>query len=102
MPVDDDDWFAPGLAQALERGMGDHLGCYWPSRFLELPISLSHRLGLIRRTLFPSTKPRWLCTTNNYAIVYGRKTADLLDSHVRATHWFLAHPSAVVHIGPAT
>jgi hypothetical protein len=99
VPVDDDDWFAPGLAQTLERSMGDHLGCYWPSRFLEVPISLLHRLGQIRRTLFPSTKPRWLCTTNNYAIVYGPKTADLLNSHVRASHWFLAHPSAVIHIG---
>jgi len=99
VPADDDDWFAPGLAEALEKSLGEHLGCYWPSRFLEVPISLPHRLGLIRRTLFPSTKPRWLCTTNNYAVVYGPKTAGLLNSHVRASQWFLAHPSDVIHIG---
>lgn len=98
VPVDDDDWFAPGLAGELRKSLSDYSGCYWPSRFLELPISLPHRLGLIRRKLFPSMKPRWLCTTNNYAVVYGPKTADLLSSHVRASHWFLAHPSVVIRI----
>jgi len=98
VPVDDDDWFAPGLAAALEKSMSDHSGCYWPSRFLEVPISFPHRLGLIRKSLFPSTKPRWLCTTNNYAVVYGPKTADLLSSHVRASQWFFAHPSEVIRI----
>ena len=99
VPVDDADWFAPGMAEALEKSMSDRSGCYWPSRFLEAPISLPHRLGLIRRALLPSTKPRWLCTTNNYAIVYGPKTADLLNSHVRASQWFLAHPSDVIRMG---
>lgn len=98
VPVDDDDWFAPGLADLLEKSTGDHSGCFWPSRFLELPISLPHRLGLIRKRLFPSTRPRWLCTTNNYAVVYGPTTADLLNSHVRASKWFLAHPSDVIRI----
>jgi hypothetical protein len=99
VPVDDDDWFAPGMAEALEKSMRGHSGCYWPSRFLEVPISLPHRFGLIRKALFPSTKPRWLCTTNNYAVVYGPKTSDLLNSHVRASQWFLAHASDVIRIG---
>ena len=98
VPVDDDDWFAPDLAEAIEKGISDRSGCYWPSRFLELPISLTHRLSLIRRALFPSTKPYWLCTTNNYAVVYGPRTADLLNSHVRASRWFLAHPSDVIRL----
>ena len=99
VPVDDDDWFSPELAVTIEKSVGDHSGCYWPSRFLEVPISWPHRLGLLRRTLFPATRPRWLCTTNNYAVVYGPETSDLLISHVRASRWFLAHPSKVVHIG---
>jgi hypothetical protein len=98
VPVDDDDWFAPDLANVLEAGIAGHAGCYWPSRYLEVPISLSHRIGLIRRTLFPRTRPRWLCTTNNYAVVYGAETAGLLRGHIRATQWFLAHPAAVTRI----
>lgn len=98
VPVDDDDWFSPDLAGILEPSLAVHSGCHWPGRFLEVPVSLSHQLGLIRRTLFPRSRPRWLCTTNNYAVVYGTETADLLDSHIRATRWFLDHPSAVVRI----
>jgi len=98
VPADDDDWFAPGLSETLEKSMSDFSGCYWPSRFLEVPISLPHRLGLFRRRMFPSTRPRWLCTTNNYAVVYGPRTANLLGSHVRASQWFLAHSSDVVRI----
>jgi hypothetical protein len=98
VPVDDDDWFAPELARVLEQGMADHTGCCWPSRFLEVPISLPHQLGHIRQVLFPHTQPRWLCTSNNYAVVYGSETADQLVGHIRATRWFLAHPSAVAHI----
>jgi hypothetical protein len=99
VPVDDDDWFAPWLAQALERSMGDHLGCSWHRRFLEVATTLPHRLGMIRRALFPNTRGRWFCITNNYAVVYGPRTADLLNSHTRATQRFLAHPSEVFQIG---
>jgi hypothetical protein len=99
VPVDDDDWFAPGLAAVLEGTCDDgRFGCYWPSRFLEVPISFGHRLGLIRRALVPGTRPRWLCTTNNYAVRMRPETASLVDGHIQATRWFLAHPSAVQHI----
>ncbi len=99
VPVDDDDWFSPDLAKTLENGWDDRMGCYWPSRFLEVPISFPHRLGLIRKFLFPSTKPRWLCTTNNYAVRYCPETADLVRSHIRASRWFLSHPSDIAKIG---
>ena len=100
VPVDDDDWFAPGLARVIETSLGGgHSGCYWPSRFLELPISFGHRLGLIRRALFPGTPPRWLCTTNNYAVRMAPDTAPLINGHIQATRWFLANPSAVLAIG---
>jgi hypothetical protein len=98
VPADDDDWFAPDMAQVLQRYLCDCEGYYWPSRFLEVPLSPAHHLYLIRRKLFPFTKPYWLCTTNNYAVRYNSRTADLPHNHVVATQWFLAHPSVVKRI----
>jgi hypothetical protein len=96
VPVDDDDWFAPELGRVLQGHLAGGLaGCSWPSRFLEVPISTPHRLGLLARRIFPQRPPRWLCTTNNYAVVYGPETADLLNGHIRATNWFLANPGMV-------
>src|SRR5262249_10505011 len=88
-PVDDDDWFAPDLARALERAYdAQTLGYFWTSSFLEVPIDLGHRLGLLRRTLFPSTPPRWICTTNNYAVVKHRDAKPLLEKHTVASAHF--------------
>lgn len=88
LPVDDDDWFAPGVAGAVERALDTHAaGCFWPSTFLEVPIDFGHRLGLFRRALFPSTRPRWICTTNNYALVKSAETADPLRRHTQASRW---------------
>jgi hypothetical protein len=89
LPVDDDDWFAPSTARVLEHELDPSLlGCVWPSRWVEVPIDLHRRLGLIRRRLIPSTPVMWICTTNNYAI---RKTPDaepILTSHMQASRWF--------------
>jgi hypothetical protein len=98
VPTDDDDWFAPGLAGAIEAGAGRHLGCRWPSRFIEVPLTLRHRLGRLRRRLFPGTRPKWFCTTNNYALVHGAVPPELLDRHVFASRWFLEHPDAIRRI----
>lgn len=96
VPTDDDDWFVPELATTLERAIdGAHLGYYWPSEFLEIPTTLGHQLGLIRRAIFPGTPPKWRCTTNNYAITMSPAAAPLIDSHVGASHWFGANPGAV-------
>jgi hypothetical protein len=100
VPTDDDDWFAPGLAAALEASLdGARVGYYWPSAFIEVPISFRHRLGLINRAIFPSTPPKWLCTTNNYALVMGPETALLINSHVTASQWFVANPGMVKQLG---
>jgi hypothetical protein len=88
LPVDDDDWFAPDIASHLQEAYdGRARGCYWPSSFIELPIHFPHRLGLIRRRLFPRTPPKFICTTNNYAMVKGPGAKPLLESHLRASHW---------------
>jgi hypothetical protein len=100
VPADDDDWFSPRLAQVLGANIdGQHVGYYWPSEFIEVPISLAHRLGLIRRAIFPRTLPKWLCTTNNYAVVMRPETVALIGSHIQASGWFVAHADAVKRLG---
>jgi len=99
LPTDDDDWFAPHLADVLTPHLVEGArGYYWPSRFLEVPLSLPHRVTLAWRRVFPNTKPRWLCTTNNYAVVAHRETLPLLRTHVGASHWFIANAPAVRRI----
>jgi hypothetical protein len=89
LPVDDDDWFAPDIASVLE-GEDDArvTGYYWISSFIEVPTNLRHQLGLIRRRFFPRTRPRYICTTNNYALLKRAETKALLRSHGRASEWF--------------
>jgi hypothetical protein len=88
VPVDDDDWFAPNVGSVLERELGSgSLGCYWVSTFIEVPIRFRHRLYLIRRRIRPDTPPKWICTTNNYAMTKTAETEPLLASHVRASRW---------------
>jgi hypothetical protein len=89
LPVDDDDWFAPDAARALQRELDPGVtGYLWPSRWFEAPIDIRHKLYLVHRRLFPSTPPKWICTTNNYAVVKGPGAKALLGSHVGASRWF--------------
>jgi hypothetical protein len=98
LPVDDDDWFAPDVAAVLE-GQEDPRVCgyFWASSFIEVPIDFRHRLGLLCRALFPRTPPRWLCTTNNYAVVMGPETRGLLELHTSASRWFSGAGAARVN-----
>jgi len=96
VPTNDDDWFSPRLARTREAAINAHyVGYYWPSAFIEVPISLRHHLGRIRRAIFPRTPPQWLCTTNNYAVILRSETTPLIASHMQAIWWFVAHPYAV-------
>jgi len=97
LPVDDDDWFAPDIAEtltSLRAEAPDSLGFRWESSFLETPINIGHRLYLLRRRLL-GLAPLWFCTTNNYAIVKSAETEPLFLSHILASHWFLAHRDRV-------
>ncbi len=86
VPTDDDDWFSPHLASVLIAHVDDsRVGYHWPSRYLEVPIDFRHRLGRMRRRIFPRTPPQWLCTTNNYALVQRAETMPLLDGHMAAS-----------------
>jgi hypothetical protein len=88
LPVDDDDWFAPDIAAVLEREADPAAdGCYWASRWIEVPTRAGHRLYLARRRLLPWTPPKWVLTTNNYAMVKAGDAEALLGSHVKASRW---------------
>lgn len=94
LPVDDDDWFAPDAAAALERlwdGRGG--GCSWTSTFFEVPLNRRHAVGKVirRRAPWVPLKPMWRCTTNNYALVKAPGTRALAVSHMRAMDWFEQH-----------
>ena len=89
LPVDDDDWFAPDAARVLESEIDPEArGYLWTSRWIEVPISAGHRFYLTRRRLLPWTPPKWICTTNNYAMVKDREAKAILGNHITASHWF--------------
>jgi hypothetical protein len=88
VPVDDDDWFAPNLAQILERQWGSARGVWWNPRWIGVPADLGHRIYATRRALLPFTPAHWTCDTNNYAVVKDEESRTLLTSHVAATDWF--------------
>jgi hypothetical protein len=89
LPVDDDDWFAPDIVRVL-RGEFDPraVGYYWISSWVEVPTTLGHRLYLIQRRLLPWTPPKWIFTTNSYAMVKAGDVRWLLERHTEASRWF--------------
>jgi hypothetical protein len=98
-PVDDDDWFADDVGIVLEKAREDgRHGYRWNSSFLEVPIDLGHRLYLLKRRLF-RTPPKWVCTTNNYAILKSHHSEPLFRSHIRASEWFQSHPEEIKELG---
>ena len=99
LPVDDDDWFAENVGIALEKARDDRRHGYrWHSSFLEVPIDFGHRLYLLKRRLF-RTPPKWICTTNNYAVLKSNYSEPLFRSHIRASEWFQSHPEDVREVG---
>lgn len=89
VPVDDDDWFAPGLAAGLERtwdGRGD--GCSWTASFVEVPLNWRHAAGWVVRRRLPSVPLKYRCTTNNYALVKRPELRRIAESHIAASEWF--------------
>lgn len=91
LPCDDDDWFASDVASVLEQEHDARMaGYHWTSSFVEVPMHLGHRLYLVRRRLVPWWRPKFVLTTNNYALPKTPQTEELLRRHVRASQWFVA------------
>jgi hypothetical protein len=88
LPVDDDDWFSPDLAQILERDWGDALGVHWNPFWLGVPSDPEHYIYATRRRLLPFTPPHWTCDTNNYGLVKAPEARQLAINHIDATDWF--------------
>jgi hypothetical protein len=91
VPVDDDDWFAPNLAEMLEREWGPERGVCWNPLWIGVPADFGHWIYTTRRSLLPSTWRSLTCDTNNYALVKGPGTRPLFNSHDVATEWFDGH-----------
>jgi hypothetical protein len=97
VPIDDDDWLAPDIGDALERELEDQAVCYrWRASWIEIPTTRGHRLYLTRRRLLPWTRERWVCSSNNYACIKNGETEALLASHVRASRWVEGAPAGAV------
>jgi hypothetical protein len=94
IPVDDDDWLAPELADRLAGAYapGAH-GYLWTRQVLEPPIPLGTRVWHWLWSWKAST-----CATNNYAVVNEPEVADLVYGHVRAGRYFDAHASQIRRI----
>jgi hypothetical protein len=88
VPVDDDDWFAPNLAEVLEREWESEPGISWTGTWIGIPSVLEHRLHLMKRAVFPFTRPYWTCESNNYAMVKRPGVKPLLVEHGFACEWF--------------
>ncbi len=101
VPTDDDDWFSPDLARVLTENRGDDCrGMRWPTTLLEVPFSFRHRLSLLRRRLLPRTPPKWICTSNNYALSQAEGIDELVRSHMEASWWLEANPAALKFVAP--
>jgi hypothetical protein len=91
LPVDDDDWFSPTAGRDLEAELDPQAVAYlWASRWIQVPINFGHRVHLLRRRIVPSTPPKWICGTNNYAMVKGPGAKEPLGNHLKASRWFEA------------
>lgn len=61
-------------------------GLYWTRSFLQIPIDPMAEIGQWARAwLYPNRRPKWICSTNNYAILKGPDTQPLLSDHIRAS-----------------
>ena len=98
LPCDDDDWFAPHAAAAVERAAGAGVaGVRWQASFLEIPMDWRHELGVWRaRVLGP--RPKFVCATNNYALRKSDDSREELRSHMRAGRWVRAQPPGTIPV----
>jgi hypothetical protein len=88
VPTDDDDWFAPAAIECIGSNMGSRDdGCLWRQSVLEVPINFLHRVHLTARKILPFLKPKWLCSTNNYAFI--KKSSSInWSNHMQASKAF--------------
>jgi hypothetical protein len=94
LPVDDDDWFAPEVADWVEGAMEKGVSAVrWRPSYFELPFNRGHAFDVARRRIFRRWPTLDLCTTNNYALVKAPGVRPLARDHVKASRWVAERPA---------
>src|SRR5438094_1255384 len=97
VPVDDDDWFAPDLAEWLRQEHDPTVrGYLWTRQVIEPPRGIRGALERLARHL--GRRDRFTCKTNNYAVVNDPGVAHLALNHVPASRHFDAYPAQIKRI----
>lgn len=97
VPVDDDDWFAPDLVNRLRREHEPRARCYlWSRDVIELPRRIRSSLQRLARSL--GRKGRFICGTNNYAVVSEPALVPLARNHVKASQHFDRRPADIKRV----
>jgi len=98
VPVDDDDWFSPDLANRLLDEFDPSISCYYWSRHILEPGRHVRRIkGLLKEFLTGEV----IFATNNYAIRNVGDLADLTGPHMLAHRHFQATPEQVKYLPAA-
>jgi hypothetical protein len=86
-PVDDDDWFAPDLAERIREAYDPTaVGYRWIRGLIEVPVPAA------RRPWYHFWRSKGhTCDTNNYAISNFADAGPLLRSHIKAGRYFDEH-----------
>ena len=87
LPTDDDDWFAPHVAEVVVDALDGRPGVRWKSSFVEVKIDAMHVIGSALRRALPGVGPKYLCTTNNYGLFKQPGFELRLERHTRASYW---------------
>jgi hypothetical protein len=98
VPVDDDDWFAPHLADRLgEESDPSILAYHWTRHILEPERHRRRLKGLVKERLTGVV----VYATNNYALRNRPGVEALLAHHVAASDHFRSRPDAVKYLPAA-
>jgi hypothetical protein len=100
VPIDDDDWLSPDLAEEISKELEDgKVGYYWHRAFLEMPLT-NYRLFkvFIKTKILGRSRLKWTCSTNNYAFVNEENLDRQLSNHLGASHYFDQNPARVKYL----
>ena len=98
VPVDDDDWFSPDLANRLREEFDPSISCYyWMRHILEPGRHLRRIKGLLKEFVTGEV----IFASNNYAIRNVADLARLTGPHMEAHRHFQATPEQVRYLPAA-
>lgn len=100
IPIDDDDWLSPQVANVLtEKIEPEKEGYYWHKDYINRPPTIPIK---IFRFLLPKVAAKrggqWPCSTNNYAFTNNYNLASSVFTHDGAKYYFDAYGSKMKKI----